>query len=106
MFGEKGLKAIINVVLSTDMFKSLLKGLIMGRVAGLQEKYPQLYLTIDQYATAVSQIGEVVTDDDPNNVDQIAALFALEQNLKSVEIALKSLDTQSKGVRISLKNKE
>ena len=100
LFGKTGLKALINALVGTPMFKDLVKGLIMGRLAGLKDKYPQLYQTLDGYATAVASIADVTTDDNGADVDQIAALFALEAHLKGVETSLKTLENQSKAVRI------
>lgn len=100
LFGSKGLKSLINALVSTPMAKDLIKGLIMGRLAGLKEKYPTLYQTLDGYATAVASIADVTTDDNAADVEQIAALFALEAHLKGVELSLKTLENQSKAIRI------
>lgn len=100
LFGKAGLKALINTLANSSMFQDFVHGLIMKRLEGLKPKYPALYNTLDGYAFAVSQIPAVVTDGDPADVDQIAALFQLEAHLQDVEEATKSLTAKSRSIRL------
>jgi hypothetical protein len=99
LFGKAGLKALINTLASSSMFQDFVHGLIMKRLEGLKAKYPSLYTTLDGYATAVSKIPEVTTDDNPNNVDQIAELFTL---LGDVERSAKALTVKARELKIQL----
>lgn len=98
-FGKTGLKALINTLAGSSLFQEFVHGLIMKRLSGLQVKYPALYTTLDGYALAVSKIPQVTTDDNPNNVDQIAELFAL---LGQVERSVKALTTKGKELKLDL----
>jgi hypothetical protein len=86
--GKEGRKKLLNMLLSTEMFKSAAYNLIMGRLSGLQ-KYPELYATMQGYATAVSNLPDILTDDNSEDVEQVAAMLrlkieALTQNLAEV----------------------
>jgi hypothetical protein len=102
MFGKAGLKALINTLAGSSMFQEFVHGLIMKRLEGLKEKYPALYTTLDGFALALSKIPAVTTDEDPHDVDQIAALFALNQHLDGVEKSLHIFTQKSKEVHLKL----
>lgn len=78
-FGNYGLKQIVNAIASTDMFKVFIKELLLKRVTGLQEKYPEVYTTFETYSIAVSEIPAILTDDNQQDIEQIALLLRLEQ---------------------------
>ena len=82
LFGEKGLKALINTIASSAMFKDFVKGLIMARLGGLKDKYPSMYDTLDGYAEAVSTLPQIFSNDNPNDVEEVAELLRLKAELE------------------------
>lgn len=95
LFGKTGLKALINALASSAMFQDLVHGLIMKRLEGIKETRPELYTTVNGYVTAVSKIPAVFTDENPNDVEQLAQLLRLQENLQEVDRALKLLTEQT-----------
>lgn len=104
LLGKKGWQALVANIAGTDMFQTFLHDLIMKRLAGLQDK-PELYASIDGYATALSKVPAVLTDDDPNNTEQLAVLFRLEAHLEEVNKATAPLLKGTKSLQVSLKSK-
>lgn len=106
LFGEKGLKALINTIASSAMFKDFVKGLIMARLGGLKEKYPSMYDTLDGYAEAVSTLPQIFSNDNPNDVEEVAELLRLKADLeKSLTIVIEkaaALEQKSKGINIKI----
>lgn len=84
---KSGLKILISTIAKTDMFQNFITGLITDRVAGLKESHPETYESIAQYAAAVSRIPAILTDEDPNNTEQLAQEFRLKR-IQALELAL------------------
>lgn len=103
LLGKAGWKALAYAIAGSALFQEFVHDLIMKRLEGLKEKYPVLYTTLDGFALALSQVPEVTTDEDPNDIDQIAALFALNQQLDAVEKSLAKLTLKSKEVHLKAK---
>jgi len=101
--GKDAILAIVGFLAASDYFKEFVHSLIMNRLTGLHDKYPVLYDTVDGYAEAISELPAVFTDDNPNNVDQAAALFALklklEANLAQVADVAKKLEVKSREIK-------
>lgn len=105
MLGKAGWKSLVNAIAKSPMFQMFVRDLIMKRLEGLKVKYPALYTTLDGFATALSKVPEVTTDENPNDVDQIAALFALNQQLVEIERSLSVLTKKTKEVHLNKSQK-
>jgi len=105
LFGKAGLKALINFVAQSDMFKDFVHGLIMKRLSGLKETQPELYTSIDGYATAVASLPQIFTDEDTDDLGQVAVAFRLEQLERSMSMANTlsfAISKQAKTIKINL----
>ena len=97
MLSKEGLKLLIGKIAKTAMFQEFIQGLIMERVKGLKDTYPETYSSIQAYTIAVSRLPAILTDDDPNNLEQIAVAFRLKQ-LGQLEETFE--DASNKAVRV------
>ena len=91
---KAGLKILISTIAKADMFQNFIQGLITDRVAGLKESHPETYETIAQYAAAVSRIPAILTDEDPNNTEQLVQEFRLKR-IQELELALEDAKTEA-----------
>lgn len=71
-FGKAGLKALVNSIATTDLFQDFIKQVLLKRVEGLQVKYPETYKLFEAYTETVSEIPAILTDENPDNIEQIA----------------------------------
>lgn len=86
LFGKAGLKALINAISSSDLFREFIVDLILSRIGGLRDKYPELYTRIEETAHVLSEIPAILTDENPSNTEQIAGAFTLTQSVKKLEV--------------------
>ena len=78
LFGKAGLKAIDNTIATSDLFQGFIKELILKRVEGLKGKYPELYVSLEGYVSALAKFPAIFTDSDPDNVEQVALVLRLK----------------------------
>ena len=72
LFGKTGLQALVNAIVGTNYFKVFLKDLLVKQVAGLEKSHPELYRTLTQYAEVISNMPDILTDDNASNIEQLA----------------------------------
>ncbi len=87
LLGKNGLKSLVNALAQSDLFKDFIKDLLVNRVKGLEAKYPESYTAFVQYAGVVSELPAILTDEDANNVEQIAVLLQFRDTMKKLSAA-------------------
>lgn len=108
LFGKSGLRALVNAIVGTEYFKDVTKGLLVGQISGLREPYPELYTTLTQVADVVSDIPDILTDDNPNNLEQLAVELRLAriQELENLFAKLRevseSVETATRTLRLKV----
>lgn len=107
IFGKAGLKAIINNLATSDLFQSFIKGLILKRLEGLKVKYPELYVSLEGYTNALAKFPAIFTDDNPDNVEQVALVLRLKaaELQAAMEEANRAADvfsTKARALKISV----
>lgn len=103
LFGKAGIKALINSIASSDLFKDFIKGVLLKRVEGLKVNYPQTYTLFEQYTNAVSEIPAILTDEDPKNVEQIAAaLLEFQNTLKKLSAKTADVSVSARSFKINI----
>lgn len=105
LFGKSAIKGIINSLASSKYFQDLVKGLILSRFPGIKEKQPEVYKTLEQYADLVSRTPAILTDDDPDNLSQVAIALRLqeiEDYIASVAKGTDAVTTTTRKVRLKI----
>lgn len=99
---KSGLKMLLNQVAKSAMFKEFIQGLILSRVEGLRITHPETYASIEGYTIALSTLPEIFTDDNKNDLDQVAVAFRLKQ-LEQVETTFEEVSIKSAKVLTAAK---
>lgn len=105
LFGKTAIKGIINSLASSKYFQDFVKGLFLTRLKGLEAKQPEVYKTLEQYVDVLSKTPAILTDDDPNNLSQIALalrLRELDDHLKAVAEAAETTGVTARRVRLKI----
>lgn len=102
MLTKAGLQTLFNQVAKSSMFQEFIQGLIMKRVEGLRVTNPETYASIESYTIAVSKLPAIFTDDNPDNLEQVAAAFRLRQ-IENLEDTFEEITDKSTKVLGSTK---
>lgn len=101
MFGKAGLKAVLNALVSSDLFKDAVVGLITGRVQQLKVERPELYARLEETAHVIAGLPAVLTDDNPNDGEQVASSFTIQAR-SDVSAVLIRLEAANSGNQVTL----
>lgn len=102
MLTKAGLKTLFNQIAKSEMFQEFIQGLILKRVEGLKDTHPETYTSIEGYTIAVSKLPAIFTDDNPNNLEQVAAAFRLKQ-FEALEATFEDIQDRAAKVLINTK---
>ena len=102
LLSKAGIQALLNQLAKSSMFKEFIQGLILKRVEGLKATHPETYASIEAYTVAVSNLPAIFTDDDPNNLEQVAVAFRLQQ-FNQLETTFENIQDKATKVIVNTK---